>query len=140
MTYKMCSHCNVEMKSQVIKGIEVEYCESCGGICLQKGELDKVTDKTAGSVEFSTITDQQLENVDSKKVIACPKCRTPNMRKVEFLSVTDIILDRCDHCGAIWLDKSELEQINTRIAELDDSVNLPLWGHIQIIAIALGVI
>ena len=139
MMHHHCPHCELLMKIKTIQGIAVEYCESCQGICLHKGELDKVASETEGSIEYATITDQQLEHQDSRKVIDCPKCYTPSMRKVEFLSVTDVILDRCDNCGALWLDQSELEQINARIASLNDAkVELPFWSRIRMLAVTLG--
>lgn len=139
MMHHHCPHCKLLMKPQTIHGIEVEHCESCQGICLKKGELDKVSDATEGSVEYSTITDYHKNITDSKKVIDCPKCYAPEMRKVEFLSLTDVILDRCDSCGALWLDQSELEQINTLIKEVNESeATLPFWNQIQMMAVALG--
>ena len=141
MIHHDCPHCDITMVAQSIQGIEIEYCQACQGICLQQGELDKVAEEMEGSIEYSTITDKQLEHQDSQKVIDCPKCDAPSMRKVEFLSLTDIILDRCDSCGALWLDKSELEQINTAVKRLNESIaELSLWTRIQMMAVSLGAI
>ncbi len=43
----------------------------------------------------------------SQSLAKCPKCSG----KLESYSFKDILLDRCDQCGGVWLDKGELEGI-----------------------------
>ena len=40
------------------------------------------------------------------------------MKKVNFNIHTDIILDFCPNCGGFWLDRGELERINSEVREL----------------------
>jgi Zn-finger nucleic acid-binding protein len=135
-----CPRCETPMQTIQMDDVEVEHCSSCGGICLDYGELDELAEGMTGSLEYSTITDDRLETKDGQLVIACPKCAvSPAMRKIEFLGVGDIVLDRCDSCGVLWLDKNELDQINQRVSELKN-VKLPLWTRIQLLAASLGTI
>ena len=135
-----CPRCETAMTVIQMEGVEIEHCENCGGICLDYGELDMVADDMTGSLEYSTLTDDKLETNDGRLLIACPKCAvSPAMRKIEFLGVGDIVLDRCDSCGVIWLDKDELDQINQRVSELKN-VKPPLWTRIQLLAASLGTV
>ena len=44
------------------------------------------------------------------RVVSCPKC--PG--KLESYQFMDFVLDRCESCEGIWLDKGELEGIVRR--------------------------
>ena len=46
------------------------------------------------------------------QIVNCPKC----LGKLERYRFMDFVLDRCESCGGIWLDKGELEGILRRAA------------------------
>ena len=140
MTTNNCPHCQLEMKIETIHKTKVEHCPSCDGLCLNKGELDSLTDEMEGSVEYSTITDHH-NHQDGQPNISCPHCHTKLMRKVEFLAMAEVILDRCDSCGTMWLDKGELEKMNQIIHQLQDShAEFPFWTKLKILAASIGAI
>lgn len=37
-----CQRCEVELKSAVRQGVEVDYCPLCRGVWLDRGELEKL--------------------------------------------------------------------------------------------------
>ena len=46
-----CPHCNdtkLVMADRV--GVEIDYCPTCRGVWLDRGELDKILDRAAGDV------------------------------------------------------------------------------------------
>lgn len=51
-----CPHCKVDLVMSERQGIEIDYCPKCRGIWLDRGELDKIIEKSlqddprAGSV------------------------------------------------------------------------------------------
>ncbi len=53
----------------------------------------------------------QLKKVDTGKQPRCPKCDGV-LESHEFQGV---LLDRCEKCGGIWMDKDELEAVITRL-------------------------
>jgi Zn-finger nucleic acid-binding protein len=46
MPSMMCPVCNVELRLAERQGIEIDYCPKCRGIWLDRGELDKIIDKS----------------------------------------------------------------------------------------------
>ena len=42
-----CPVCNVELKIAERQGIEIDYCPQCRGIWLDRGELDKIIERSA---------------------------------------------------------------------------------------------
>ncbi|XZE51578.1 zf-TFIIB domain-containing protein [Planctomycetaceae bacterium SH139] len=42
-----CPQCQTTLKMTDRKGIEIDYCPSCRGIWLDRGELDKIIERSA---------------------------------------------------------------------------------------------
>ena len=42
-----CPVCNVELKMTERQGVEIDYCPNCRGVWLDRGELDKIIDRSA---------------------------------------------------------------------------------------------
>ncbi len=41
-----CPHCNVTLVMTERQGIEIDYCPQCRGIWLDRGELDKIIERS----------------------------------------------------------------------------------------------
>lgn len=41
-----CPHCNVTLMMSDRQGIEIDYCPQCRGVWLDRGELDKIIERT----------------------------------------------------------------------------------------------
>lgn len=44
-----CPICSVELVMSERQGIEIDYCPKCRGVWLDRGELDKIIEKSASS-------------------------------------------------------------------------------------------
>ena len=42
----LCPVCDVELKMSDRKGVEIDYCPKCRGVWLDRGELDKIIDRS----------------------------------------------------------------------------------------------
>ncbi len=49
-----CPICNVALVISERQGIEIDYCPKCRGVWLDRGELDKIIEKTAEPRNFET--------------------------------------------------------------------------------------
>ena len=43
-----CPVCNVDLLMTDRQGVEIDYCPQCRGVWLDRGELDKIIDRSAG--------------------------------------------------------------------------------------------
>jgi uncharacterized protein len=43
----LCPTCNVELKMSERQQIEIDYCPQCRGVWLDRGELDKIIERSA---------------------------------------------------------------------------------------------
>lgn len=101
-----CPACKNPMVIIELNQVEIDYCTSCKGIWLDRGELDLIfssNDKKEISKSFSIKDD--LDEIKRR----CPICKK-KMDKVEFES-TGIIIDKCVDDHGIWFDSGELKSI-----------------------------
>jgi len=42
-----CPVCEVELKMTERQGVEIDYCPTCRGVWLDRGELDKIIERSA---------------------------------------------------------------------------------------------
>jgi|CXWJ01.1.fsa_nt_gi Zn-finger nucleic acid-binding protein len=42
-----CPNCNAELKMSDRSGVEIDYCPDCRGVWLDKGELDKIIERSS---------------------------------------------------------------------------------------------
>ena len=51
-----CPTCKVELKIADRQGVEIDYCPQCRGVWLDRGELDKIIERSAqtGSADRET--------------------------------------------------------------------------------------
>ena len=126
-----CPRCSVALKCRNVQGADVHLCESCGGLFLYHGELNKVAGPSVGDIEYSTLDQESFRHDDTYGLISCLGCGHGEMSKVEFIIYTNIILDYCSGCRAFWLDGRELKKINTEVKKLNETPGGPeppmLW-------------
>jgi Zn-finger nucleic acid-binding protein len=49
-----CPTCQIELKMTERQGVEIDYCPQCRGVWLDRGELDKILERTSGEHSPST--------------------------------------------------------------------------------------
>lgn len=99
----------------------VDVCNVCGGLYLDRGELNRVAGPTEGDLEFSTVDLDTFQHDGSGRTVRCPRDTDVEMKKVEFVIETNIILDYCDICRGFWVDGKELARINAEVKELNEA-------------------
>lgn len=46
-----CPSCNIDLKLTERQGVEIDYCPQCRGVWLDRGELDKIIERSILSPE-----------------------------------------------------------------------------------------
>ncbi len=113
-----CPRDREELQPSTYEGhITVHTCPGCGGIWLDKGELEEIEEIVGHDYtsELSRIPDfignafEMARQLNSRD-ISCPACGTLT-ESAEYAYCSQVVIDRCPKCGGIWLDKKELEAI-----------------------------
>ena len=109
-----CAKCSTVMDRVDVGGVEVDLCSSCGGIWLDKNELEKL----AAQWPLDDLKDlqdrgrRQVPPSSSKVHFSCPAC-TGSLRAYPIesskLPAGEVLIDICTECKGLWLDKGELD-------------------------------
>jgi uncharacterized protein len=65
-----CPHCSVSLVMTDRQGIEIDYCPDCRGVWLDRGELDKLIERTYAPARSSRRDDD--DDDDRKRVKYVP--------------------------------------------------------------------
>ena len=104
-----CPVCHNAMVTLELAEIEIDHCLSCGGIWLDRGELEALI----GSPDNAHQAVRSLVPmpVPRERRRRCPLC-DKKMEKVTIGSSSpDVRVDRCPQGEGLWFDRGELRQI-----------------------------
>ena len=59
-----CPNCEVTLVMTERQGVEIDYCPKCRGVWLDKGELDKIIEKSQESSRMQTDTNRNVNRYD----------------------------------------------------------------------------
>jgi len=100
----LCPMCDQEMDAKNVNDIEIDYCQECGGVWLNGGELEALTGLSTSN----------------ERVMKCSDCGTP----MQLKRIKSVEVDFCPQCDAVWLDSGELEKLSGIDPETGESAPL----------------
>ena len=126
----LCPHCQTTLKAIDYEGVEIQYCETCGGKLAGALAVERiVTRKEAGfSQEMLKKVEQFKEEylfnpyqgkgkrLPTQSSFPCPHCGC-GMLPRPFSYQYFIPIDRCLGCAHIWFDADELEILHVLIEQ-----------------------
>jgi uncharacterized protein len=118
-----CPKCKTDMVVLELDQVEIDHCVTCGGIWLDKGELELLMLDTDRQDSF--LLEMTNDDRIKEKLVKCPICRK-KMEKVACGKDKKIRLDRCKKNHGIWFDKGELFEVLKIICPSGDSRVLKL--------------
>jgi len=116
---KHCPKCGKELKVKVIGTVDVDECESCGGIWFDPGELHEAEEAVDPNLSwFDFEIWKHPENFKAEDTeLKCPVCSTNTMSIKD--GHTGVRIDYCGEWHGIWLDKDQYPKI---IESLEDEL------------------
>lgn len=92
-----------EMEEVVFDGVTIDFCNSCRGLWMDRGELDLLGGFNATEHELTYRGESRL---------SCPMCGS----RMSHADIHAVIVDRCQ-CG-IYFDEGEAERVIGRKIEI----------------------
>ena len=117
----VCVKCTSVLDRKEVAGIEVDVCPRCGGIWLDRGELEALgsrSDEELAALREALGIRKGAPPVPSETTTACPAC-DGTLRELRF---GNILIDFCPKCRGIWLDKGEFDAAVAFVREQGKSV------------------
>jgi Zn-finger nucleic acid-binding protein len=92
------------MEQQRYDDLEIDRCTSCGGIFLDKGELEQVDSRNLGP-----IIDLAANAADAERMNRQPAhCHRCDHAMLALQGAGDIAFDWCEQCEGMFFDSGEL--------------------------------
>ncbi len=110
-TNKKCPLCRAPLSSAIISNIEVDYCPKCLGLWFEDEELRWAKDEKDKDLKWLDVDiwkDREKFKI-SYGIRLCPSCRMP-LYEV-YYGRSGIIIDVCNLCHGVWLDRGEFKKI-----------------------------
>jgi Zn-finger nucleic acid-binding protein len=108
-----CPRCFLPMRKETYEGVEIDFCDTCWGSWLDKGELPAIV--KAEELEFDE-RDQKIaldlysaSKPGPRGPLLCPRCST-FMEQLRYDREVQLLIDRCPQHG-VWLDAGEIKKI-----------------------------
>ena len=115
-----CPRCQKKLDKAIFYNAEVDYCPQCLGIFFEEDELRQakdVKDKNLRWLDIDLWQDERKFRI-SYGIRLCPGCRLP-LYEV-YYGDSKIIVDVCNLCQGIWLDRGEFKKIIEYLKEKAD--------------------
>ena len=112
-----CPVCKNAMITVELREVEIDYCDGCGGIWLDAGELELLLDNPEKARRL--LDSFTVDSNCTEKPRKCPICLKKMKKVIVGQSQPPLLIDRCAKGDGLWFDKGELQDIVDK-AQLDE--------------------
>jgi uncharacterized protein len=102
----LCQRCDTDMQTVFYEGVAIQLCMGCKGMFLTKKKLEIIEN----SREFDIPNVIPVPRNGPEVRRNCPNCNIV-MKKRKHGSIRITMIDFCEDCNGIWLDKGEIASI-----------------------------
>jgi Zn-finger nucleic acid-binding protein len=108
-----CPRCSAALVHLLIGGVDLDVCEECGGLWLDRLELSRFDDPASGFGDalLAHLGQFPVAIVDRSVRLRCPRHPAIVMMRRAFSRTVPTQIDECPQCGGLWLDADELARI-----------------------------
>jgi len=106
-----CPKCDVEMSPKTFDNVEVDRCFGCGGIYVDKGEMEQLENKKLSALVDIAGKGEKAAIMDDVEAI-CRRCDNPMF---SLRGANDVKFDWCDKCESMFFDRGELAAMDVVI-------------------------
>lgn len=105
-----CPTCNRPLFSAVLDGWSVTTCRACSGILIPRSAFGKIVAARRAAATGPEITPRPIDPAEFSRSLPCPLCRG-RMEVHPYYGPGAVVIDSCNACGVVWLDRGELRAI-----------------------------
>jgi Zn-finger nucleic acid-binding protein len=110
-----CPICFQPLLNASLAKTAVLHCTQCHGLLMRMEIVSDLVDDLRANLDRSAVQ-TPADGDDLKHTIQCPKCNL-RMDAHRYAGPGNVVVDTCDRCSLIWLDRGEI----TRIARAPDN-------------------
>jgi Zn-finger nucleic acid-binding protein len=104
-----CPLCKSPMIVLELEQVEVDHCTACGGIWLDRGELELLFGDAQQACWLVGSFRQASDTVE--KIRRCPICLKKMAKIFVGISGEPVVIDKCSKSHGLWFDRGELPEV-----------------------------
>ena len=108
-TNETCPVCNIPLVNAALGHARILYCTKCHGMLVSMEAFSPLIDELHAQ-QRGTIPQPPADGSDLRRKIDCPQCRH-RMDTHFYAGPGNVVIDSCENCSLIWLDRGELMHI-----------------------------
>lgn len=111
-----CPSCKHSLRPISYEHVDIHTCDHCGGEFVGPEQLAHVVRTRLARFPHELLAALSSRTPifgtpsDECRTLSCPGCGGQT-RTINYSGDTAVFVDRCEDCGGIWLDASELEKV-----------------------------
>lgn len=111
-----CPKDETALSKRTVKSTTLDFCETCGGVYLDKGEIEELIESDVNEKDFNT------SNIETFKVqpgmkLKCPRCEGKFKRHVRTLKGQKYSIYHCEDCKGLWINHGQYQPIKDKRKE-----------------------
>ena len=114
-----CPNDGTRLLRQPIGKATIDFCENCGGIFFDKGEIETLVDDGVNEQQLNVNQTPARQNFTATPTNVCPRCHGTFKKVTETVDGKEINIYPCDGCGGIWLNKGTYQMIKEKRLDQD---------------------
>jgi Zn-finger nucleic acid-binding protein len=104
-----CPVCHAPLMHAVFGKVAIAYCTGCHGMLTPMQALEGLVEQSQGGQDAEAAP-AAPDTEDLRRKIDCPQCRRP-MDAHLYAGPGNVVIDSCEECCLIWLDRGALLRI-----------------------------
>ncbi len=114
-----CPLCKLPLAHATLSNLRIVYCSGCHGMLIPMQALEAIVDELRAG-QGAEVPQTAADSEDLRRAISCPQCHHP-MDAHFYAGPGNVVIDSCEECCLIWLDRGKL----MRIVHAPDSLDPP---------------
>jgi Zn-finger nucleic acid-binding protein len=114
-----CPNDGTRLQRRTLGGATINFCENCGGIYFDRGEIETLVEAGVDEQQFNTNQTTTLQGFTTTATNVCPRCHGTYKKVTKTVEGKDIIIYPCQNCGGIWVNKGTYQMIKEKRLDQD---------------------
>lgn len=104
---RACPVCAQPLLQAAVERLPVEHCDRCGGVLCDRRTFKQIIERLRARHSGPKLAPEPIDPSERERKLDCPACGR-GMDLHPYYGPGNVMIDSCDACHLVWLDKGEV--------------------------------
>jgi Zn-finger nucleic acid-binding protein len=114
-----CPNDGMRLQRRNIQGTTIDFCEHCGGVYFDQGEIETLIEKGVNETQFNTTQVPSFSGYATPGTNICPRCHGTFEKITKTSDGRNASIYACKECKGIWVNKGIYQIIKEKRIDQD---------------------